>query len=89
VLLHDFVFLIGEPAGFMEDLLVDHDLADVMEHRRDADVVDVVLVEAELLREDGAIFAHALDVVPGFAGFVGKDRREVLGDAILLFNEFL
>ncbi len=61
-----FEFFVGELAGLFQHAVVDADLADVVQQRRDAQAVEIFGAQAEPVADDDRIFRHA----PGMAARV-------------------
>ena len=63
VRLHHLALVVGEPAGLEHDPVRDADLADVVHRARDPDVLGPLGVEPGEPGEQGAVEAHAHDVL--------------------------
>ena len=63
VALHHLALVVGEPAGLEQDPVGDADLADVVHRARDPDVLCALGVEPGEPGEQGAVEAHADDVL--------------------------
>ena len=63
VRLHHLALVVGEPAGLEHDSIGDPDLADVVHRARDPDVLGALGVEPGEAGEQGAVEAHADDVL--------------------------
>ena len=61
---HDLALVVGEPAGLEHDPVRDADLADVVHRARNPDVLGPLGVESGEPGKQGAVEAHAHDVLP-------------------------
>src|SRR5688572_4636486 len=62
VALHDFIFFIRERRGLLENLVVDSDLADVVQQRADADLLHFFITQPESLRDRHRKTRHTFGV---------------------------
>src|SRR5690606_11784170 len=79
VLLDDLELLLGEPALLRDDPLADRDLPDVMELRRDAEALDLLGSEPQLLADADGVMGDARAVAAG-VGVLGLERISEAAD---------
>src|SRR6185369_6153260 len=82
VLLHHLLLVRRQPAGLVEDLLGDADLADVVEHGAIAQDAQLLLVEPEPAAHQHGEMGHPLHVAFR-GGIFGFDRRRQGGDGAI------
>ena len=73
VLLHDLVLLVGEGGGLAQDLVLDADLADVVDDPREVDALHLLRAHPEVLGDTGGVVGDALGVAAG-VGVLLVDR---------------